>query len=155
MNASLAAVDALVTDYSSVAMDAGFMRIPVFIYADDIEKIYKGQGSMLWDFSGIAGGTIKNSQEMIPGIDTELPYTIAQNNDEFEKNILEFREEQYVIKIEKFIKDVELIFDGNASSRVADTIEYFMRNNRWMESDGGCDYSCWRARYKIPKTKTV
>ncbi len=82
---------------------------------------------MLWDFSGIAGGTIKNSQEMIPGIDTELPYTIAQNNDEFEKNILEFREEQYVIKIEKFIKDVELIFDGNASSRVADTIEYFMK----------------------------
>ena len=127
MNASLAAVDALVTDYSSVAMDAGFMRIPVFIYADDIEKYIKDRGSMLWDFSGISGGIIKNSKEMIPGINTELPFTIAQNNDEFEKNILEFQEEQYVLKIEQFVKDVELIFDGNASVRVADKIEYFMK----------------------------
>lgn len=37
-------LDALVTDYSSVAMDAGFMRIPVFIYADDIEKYIKNRG---------------------------------------------------------------------------------------------------------------
>lgn len=117
----------MVTDYSSVAMDAGFMRIPVFIYADDIEKYIKDRGSMLWDFSGISGGIIKNSKEMIPGINTELPFTIAQNNDEFEKNILEFQEEQYVLKIEQFVKDVELIFDGNASVRVADKIEYFMK----------------------------
>lgn len=127
MNAGLAAVDALVTDYSSVAMDAGFMRIPVFIYADDIEKYIKDRGSMLWDFSGISDGIIKNSQDMIPGIDTELPFTVAQNNDDFEKNILEFKEEQYVNKMEKFEKDVELIFDGNASARVADKIEYFIK----------------------------
>jgi len=127
MNAGLAAVDALVTDYSSVAMDAGFMRIPVFIYADDIEKYIKDRGSMLWDFSGISDGIIKNSQDMIPGIDTELPFTVAQNNDDFEKNILEFKEEQYVNKMDKFEKDVELIFDGNASARVADKIEYFIK----------------------------
>ena len=69
----------------------------------------------------------RSSKEMIPGINTELPFTIAQNNDEFEKNILEFQEEQYVLKIEQFVKDVELIFDGNASVRVADKIEYFMK----------------------------
>lgn len=127
MNASLAAMDALVTDYSSVAMDASFMRIPVFIYADDIEKYISDRGSMLWDFSGISEGIIKNNQEMIPGIDTELPYSVAQNNDELEKDILEFDEDKYEKQIDKFVKDVELIFDGNASMRVADNIEYFMK----------------------------
>lgn len=127
MNASLAAMDALVTDYSSVAMDASFMRIPVFIYADDIEKYISDRGSMLWDFSGISEGIIKNNQEMIPGIDTELPYPVAQNNDEFEKDILGFNEDKYTKQMNKFVKDVELIFDGNASMRVADNIEYVMK----------------------------
>lgn len=127
MNANLAAMDVLVTDYSSVAMDAGFMRMPVFIYADDIEKYIQDRGSILWDFSGVSGGIIKNNQEMIPGIDAELPFTVAQNNDELERDILEFKEDKYATKIDRFAKDVELIFDGKASRRVSDKIEYFMR----------------------------
>lgn len=127
MNINLAAMDALVTDYSSAAMDASFMRIPVFIYADDIEKYTQHRGSMLWDFSKISDGIIKNDQEMIPGIDTQLPYTVAQNNDEFERNILEFDEDTYKRKMDKFVKDVELLFDGKASERVADKIEYLMK----------------------------
>ena len=127
MNASLAAMDALVTDYSSVAMDASFMRIPVFIYADDIEKYIQDRGSMLWDFTEISKGIIKNNQEMIPGIDTELPYTVAQNNDELEKDILEFNEDKYAKQMDKFVKDVELTFDGKASVRVSNKIESFMK----------------------------
>lgn len=127
MNANLAAMDALVTDYSSVAMDAGFMRIPVFIYADDLEKYIQDRGSILWDFSRISDGIIKNNQEMVPGIKTELPFTVAQNNDEFERNILEFEEGKYVEQMDRFTKDVELIFDGKASGRVSDKIEYFIR----------------------------
>lgn len=127
INENLAAMDALVTDYSSVAMDASFMRIPVFIYADDIQTYIKDRGSMLWDFSDVVSGVIRNDHEMIPGIDTELPYTIAQNNDELERNILEFNESKYERQMDKFIKDVELIFDGGASKRVSDKIECFMK----------------------------
>lgn len=126
MNVNLAAMDALVTDYSSAAMDASFMRIPVFIYADDLEKYIRDRGSVLWDFSRVSDGIIKNDQEMIPGINTELPYTVAQNNDELEKNILEFEEDRYAKQMDKFVKDVELIFDGKASMRVSNKIEYFM-----------------------------
>lgn len=127
MNINLAAMDALVTDYSSVAMDAGFMRIPVFIYADDIEKYIKDRGSILWDFSRLPGGTIKNNQEMVPGIDTELPYTVSRDNDELERHILEFDESRYIEQMNRFVKDVELIFDGKASCRVADKIESFIK----------------------------
>ena len=127
MNENLAAVDVLVTDYSSVAMDASFMRIPVFLYADDIQKYIQDRGSILWDFSKVTDGIIKNSQEMIPGIDTELPYPVAQNNDELERNILEFQEDTYKKQMDKFVKDVELIFDGKASRRVADKIEFLMK----------------------------
>lgn len=126
MNENLAAMDALITDYSSVAMDAGFMRIPVFIYADDIEKYIHDRGSVLWDFSRVSEGIVKNSQEMIPGIDTELPFDVAQNNDELERNILEFKEDKYAKRLDKFAKDVELIFDGKASKRVSDKIEYLI-----------------------------
>ena len=35
----LAAMDAYITDYSSACFEAGFAHIPVFIYADDIEKL--------------------------------------------------------------------------------------------------------------------
>ena len=127
MNVNLAAMDALVTDYSSVAMDASFMRIPVFIYADDIERYTQDRGSMLWDFSKVSDGIVKNDQEMIPGIDTQLPYPVAQNNDELERNILEFDEDKYAGKMDRFEKDVELLFDGRASGRVADNIEYLMK----------------------------
>ncbi len=127
MNVNLAAMDALVTDYSSAAMDASFMRIPVFIYADDIEKYIRDRGSILWDFSRISDGIIKNNQEMIPGIDTELPYSVAQNNDELERNILEFDGEKYAKQMDQFAKDVELVFDGKASKRVADKIESLMK----------------------------
>lgn len=120
-------MDALITDYSSAAMDASFMRIPVFIYADDIEKYIQDRGSILWDFSRLSEEIIKNNQEMVPGIDTQLPYTVSQNNDELERHILEFDEDKYAKQMDQFVKDVELIFDGQASSRVADKIESFIK----------------------------
>lgn len=127
MNANLAAMDAFVTDYSSAAMDASFMRVPVFIYADDMEEYMRDRGSMLWDFLRISEGIIKNNQEMTPGIDTELPYTVARNNDELERNIMDFNQDKYTERMDKFVSDVELIFDGNASKRVSDKIEYFIK----------------------------
>lgn len=125
----LAAMDAFVTDYSSAAMDAGFTHMPVFIYADDIEKYVKDRGSLLWEMTTDTDAVVRNNKAMTSGIDTVLPYPLAQNNDEFEKRILEFDYEEYIKKSIKFEEDVQLIFDGNASKRVADAIEKTFRKN--------------------------
>jgi len=129
MYESLAAMDALVTDYSSVAMDAGFAEIPVFIYADDIKEYAEDRGALLWNLSGDSRAVVKNNRKMTPHIDTELPFQIAQNNDELEQNIMEFDESLYSDRMTQFKRDVQLVFDGKASSRVADKIEELIRKD--------------------------
>lgn len=126
MNENLAAMDALITDYSSAAMDASFAYLPVFIYADDIDRYINDRGSVLWNLSSNSNDRVTNNQEMVPGINTLLPYKIAQNNAELEKNILQFSEEEYKNDMDRFMQDVELIFDGKASRRVSNKIEECM-----------------------------
>ena len=123
----LAAMDAFVTDYSSAAMDAGFTYMPVFIYADDIEKYIHDRGSMLWNLSSDSNKAVTNNKKMTPGINAVLPYPISQNNDELEKNILNFDQDTYTAMMKKFEEEVKLIFDGQASARVADKLEDYMR----------------------------
>ncbi len=123
----LAAMDAFITDYSSAAMDASYTHMPVFLYADDIVKYINDRGSLAWNFSVDSQRPIANNKEMTPGIDVKLPYPIAQNNDELEKNIINFDEDQYFIMMEQLKKGVELVFDGKASEKVADQIESYIR----------------------------
>lgn len=122
----LAAMDAFITDYSSAAMDASYAHMPVFIYADDIEKYVNDRGSMLWNLTTDSYKAVTNNKKMTPTIDTILPYSIAQNNDELEKNILEFDNEKYLTSMKSFEDAVELIFDGKGSKTVAEKIENFL-----------------------------
>ena len=123
----LSAMDALVTDYSSVAMDAGVSGMPVFIYADDIEKYVKDRGSLVWDMSTRKSGIIKNNKEKTPNIELTLPFTIAENNDELENNILAFDYDTYQLGIQKYNKSIGLVLDGKSSQRVTDKIEEWMK----------------------------
>lgn len=122
----LAAMDVFITDYSSAAMDAGCAHIPVFIYADDIEKYVNERGSMLWNMSADSKKPVTNNKEMTPDIDVVLPYPIAQNNDEMEENILHFDENLYISGMKQFEDAVELVFDGKASKKVADKVEHYI-----------------------------
>lgn len=123
----LAAMDAFVTDYSSAAMDASYAHMPVFIYADDIGKYLDDRGSMLWNMSTDSTKPVTNNKEMTPGIDTLLPYPIAQNNEELEENILNFDENQYLSRMKQFEDAVKLKFDGKASAKVADKLEVYLQ----------------------------
>lgn len=123
----LAGMDVLVTDYSCVAMDAGFGEIPVFIYADDIEDYIEDRGSLLWNMSSDSRKAVTNNKKITPGINAVLPYLIAQNNDELEENILSFDPNKYLQNIKSFEREVEILFDGRASSRIADRIEKLMQ----------------------------
>lgn len=123
----LAAMDAFVTDYSSAAMDASYGNIPVFIYADDIEKYIHDRGSMLWNMTTEPGRPVTNNKDMTPDIDTVLPYPIAHDNDELEEAILNFDENKYISMMKQFGTDVQLVFDGKASAKAADRIEDYLQ----------------------------
>lgn len=123
----LAAMDAYITDYSSAVFEAGFAAIPAFIYADDIQSYAFDRGSLMWNFAADELSHIKNNKVMTPGINTVFPFSVADNNEELEKNILEFDEKEYGRRLDSFHKDIGLIFDGKASSRIADKLEKCIR----------------------------
>lgn len=123
----MAGVDVFVTDYSSAAMDAGFAYLPVFLYADDIRQYTKDRGGMFWNFPEKGSRPITVNKNITPNIDAVLPFTLARNNKELEKNIENFDEEEYRREIDQIYKDINLINDGKASGRVAELVE------RWMK----------------------
>lgn len=111
MNEVLAAVDAFVTDYSSSAFDAVNMRIPVFLYADDLQEYVQERGKLMWDME-------------------KLPFGVAETNDELREMIAGFELKEYEDAVGVFLKRCGVLEDGRASERVADVIEEFVRR-KW------------------------
>ena len=62
----LAAMDAYITDYSSACFEAGFAHIPVFIYADDIQKYAKDRGALMWNLASYPRERITNNKAFTP-----------------------------------------------------------------------------------------
>ena len=105
----LAATDLLITDYSSCAFDALFATIPTLLYADDVEEYIKNRGMFMWKKE-------------------ELPFDIAENNDELVHNICNFDMERYQKRAYEFMQTHGVVEDGHASERVADVIEEYIKN---------------------------
>lgn len=122
----LAAMDAYITDYSSAIFEAGYARIPSFIYADDIEDYTKDRGNLYWDLSAEDRHSIPSNSEVMPDIQLELPFPVAKNNDQLEEDILAYNASNYEHKMDLFNEKIGLRYDGNASSRAADIIEKIM-----------------------------
>ena len=59
---------------------------------------------------------------MTPNFDVKLPFTLASDNEELEKNIMEFDRPQYDQRLDEFHEKVGLVFDGRASKNLADLI---------------------------------
>jgi len=110
MNELTAASDVLITDYSSSAFDAINMKLPVFIYADDLEEYTEERGKLMWDMYS-------------------LPFSVARDNDELVENILMFDREKYRMKIDDFSREHGVLEDGHASERIAEVIEGFMNKD--------------------------
>lgn len=122
MYENLAAMDAFITDYSSCAMDAELLHIPVFIYADDIGQYKTDRGDFVWEIDEKSRGYAPLNHIMLPELNAVLPFTIAHNNDELEKDILNFDREWYLQKLAEYELGVGLITDGMASTRVSEEI---------------------------------
>lgn len=115
----LAAMDVCITDYSSVAFDAGLCRMPVFLYADDIAQFCKERGGLLWNLQENTDDDVQINDKLTPGYHAVLPYPIAQNNDELEKRILDFDQEKYELGINRMEQELGIVFEGNASVKTA------------------------------------
>ena len=107
MNEVLAAADVFVTDYSSSAFDAVNMRIPVFLYADDLKEYVKDRGELMWDMK-------------------KLPFEVAETNEELREIIRGFEQKGYEDAVGEFLAECGVVEDGKASARVADVIEEFV-----------------------------
>ena len=118
----LAAMDAYITDYSSACFEAGFAHIPVFIYADDIQKYAKDRGALMWNIASDPRDNVGNNKEFTPNMDVKFPFSVASDNKQLEEDIMEFEQSIYDNRLDIFYKKIGLVFNGNASENLANKI---------------------------------
>ncbi|MBE5845146.1 MAG: hypothetical protein E7302_13400 [Butyrivibrio sp.] len=119
----LAGMDAYITDYSSAVFEAGFAKIPSFIYADDIDKYSNDRGSLYWNLATDPHDHVTNNKTAHPNMDLVFPFPIATNNDEMDELIDRFDAKSYEACLDEFHDKIGLVFDGRASEKLADKIE--------------------------------
>jgi len=124
----LAGMDAYITDYSSACFEAGFARIPTFLYMDDLEQYSHDRGNLMWNLDVDNLEHVKNNKIMTPNFDVEMPFSIATDNDELERNIIAFDEKKYEDNLDCFYSSLGLVFDGKASYKLAKKIEDVINN---------------------------
>lgn len=107
MNELIAAADAFISDYSSAIFEAAILRIPCFIYADDLKDYVQNRGKLFFDIY-------------------KLPFPVALKNNELIRNIVGFDLEMYIRKVECFMQEQGVTEDGHASERIADLLELKM-----------------------------
>ena len=108
MQELLAVSDILITDYSSCMFDYATTRKPCFIYASDLKQYINDRGNYF-------------------SMD-ELPFPLAENNDQLEEIIRDFDEKKYAQGLEGLFARVGLNETGHASEAVADYIIDWMDN---------------------------
>lgn len=117
----LAGMDAYITDYSSACFEAGIANIPVFLYIEDL-KDYEHSRNLFWEMADNKGGRVSINKSITPDIDAELPFSIAGNNDELQANIEKFDLEDYKKDVAQMMSALDMVFDGTASKKIAETI---------------------------------
>ncbi len=103
MQELLVASDVLITDYSSCMFDFVTTYKPCFLYATDIDK-YKGERDFYFDIF-------------------ELPFPVAQNNEEIVQNIKNFDSELYHERLKNLFDQVGMCDRGTACGQVVEYIE--------------------------------
>jgi len=100
MQELLYAADVLLTDYSSCMWDFSLMKKPSFVFATDLSN-YINERDFFMDIF-------------------DWPFPIAQDNNELSYNILNFDNNKFNIKIEKYLNDLGTFETGCATQKVTD-----------------------------------
>lgn len=102
MQELLAACDVLISDYSSCMFDFVTKKAPCFMYATDVDK-YKDERDFYFDVH-------------------ELPFPLAENNEEMKENILNFDGNKYEEELNALFYKVKLCDKGNSCRQVVEWI---------------------------------
>lgn len=119
----LAGMDSYITDYSSACFEAGFAKIPVFLYADDVKKYTHDRGQLMWNMAANSRNEVGNNKDITPMFDVRLPFTLAENYDELMQDIEAFDASSYNDKLDAFYNKLGLVFNGDASKKLAEVVE--------------------------------
>lgn len=102
--------DVLITDYSSVMFEASFIKIPVFLYASDLEHYNCVEREFYFEID-------------------KLPFSLAEDNQQLDYNINKFDKEAYLKALSDFMKPLGLCEEGNACEKVVDIIVQRFKDN--------------------------
>lgn len=98
----LVACDAMITDYSSCMFDTLLLGKPTFLYAKDMVEYWKDRKFYF---------TLE-----------ELPFSVAQSQEELNKNILEFNISKFNEDRQMFYKNIGCVPGGKAAEMTANRI---------------------------------
>ena len=101
------ASEIIVSDYSSLTFEAGLIKKPVLLFATDVKE-YIDERGFYWDMR-------------------ELPFPLAETNDELIRLVRQFDRAQYEAGIDAFYSKLEIKESGKASKIVADRIYQVMQ----------------------------
>ncbi len=104
----LVAVDALITDYSSIAFDFALTKKPCWLYWEDVDSYVQKHGEL----------SVKRE---------ELSFDIAYNKKELISAIINFDKDLYCRKTEKMLSGFGSKENGTACENVANEIIKFMQ----------------------------
>ncbi len=113
----VAASDITISDYSSIMFEHAFINKPVFLFAPDRKQYVDKERDLLIKYD-------------------ELPFPIAETNEDLQKNVINFVQEKYVENLEKFMNQFDIHEDGHASERAAKFIIGLIEKKE-RESDCG------------------
>lgn len=118
----LAAMDVYITDYSSACFEAGYAKIPVFLYIDDLESYIEQRGGLFWDYKLDSKQFVTDGQ-IFKKTKAILPFSVSQSNDELQVAIREFDRGDYEARLDCFHKEIGYKCDEQASIFVVNMIE--------------------------------
>lgn len=96
--------DILITDYSSTMFEFSYMKKPVFLFTKDLQEYVENERGFYFNFC-------------------ELPFSMAESEDELVENIESFSGKDYCEKLDKFHQRCGVSEDGHASQRVVRIID--------------------------------
>lgn len=96
----VACCDAMISDYSSIIFEAAYVYKPIFLFTPDLDEYLKNERQLLLEYR-------------------ELPFPIAESNDELKQNIEAFDEMKYRKGIKELFDKYQVHEDGHASERAA------------------------------------
>lgn len=106
----VAASDMLISDFSSIMFEPAFVKKPVFLFTEDLQAYLVDEYELLIPYD-------------------ELPFPLAQSNEELTACIRQFNREEYEEGVIRFLEHYGVHEDGHASERTAVFISELIDKN--------------------------